>query len=621
MKNIIKYIITALDNRFRPHDRFFNQDDLVPLPTTLWAFIWHFMRPMKWTIIGFGLMQGLAAVLISVLFWYVGELVKEAHYTSAMLWLGGAILFGRFFISVISEGFIHFVYNPYYANMIRYQLYRHTAQQSLTFFQNDFAGRLANKIQQTGRSIRDIIRSLVGSLWFAISMNVANLYFLTNTNLVLALPLAVWIVSYVLTLAYFTPKLRHYSHVSSNDFSVFLGQLVDSLTNALPVKYFARTQYEDGRVRSLLQQHSHSYRKATGTIWAMNFIITTLNTGLLVTTALIGYDMVQEQGQLGLAAMAMALPMMVQVTFQSGWIMYEVSGVFENLGVVQEGVDALTKRPNVTDTADAKTLDLGHLPPAIAYDNVTFHYDPQADTTLPPVLKNFYLSIPAGQKLGLVGRSGAGKSTVSSLVMRTHNLTSGQILINGNDIRDVAQESLRSQITVVTQDSYLFHRSILENIQYGRLDTTLDEVIAAAKKAHAHDFILKLEDNSGRKGYQAHIGERGVKLSGGQKQRIAIARAILKDSPILILDEATSALDSESEQAIQNALADIMQHKTVIAVAHRLSTLRQMDRIIVLEGGRIIEDGTHNALVRRKDGHYAKLWHMQSGGFLNDEVD
>jgi ATP-binding cassette subfamily B multidrug efflux pump len=349
-------------------------------------------------------------------------------------------------------------------------------------------------------------------------------------------------------------------------------------------------------------------------------VIDFLNSLLLIFTTLAGLWLIANGGAdstIGVAALAMALPMALQATFQSGWIMFEVSGISENLGRVQDTIDTLAKPHKVVDKKDAPDLRVENNKADIAFKNVSFNYG-QAVGTDGPILENFSLDIPAGQKVGLVGRSGAGKTTVTGLLVRAHDIPRGEILVAGQNIADVTQDSLRRHITVVTQDSYLFHRSVRDNIAYGFPDATQEQIEEAARRANAHEFILKLEDNRGRKGYDAHVGERGVKLSGGQRQRVSIARAILKPAPILILDEATSALDSESEHAIQDALEDIMQDKTVIAIAHRLSTLRLMDRIIVMDAGVIIEDGSHDELIRRKNGHYAMLWSLQSGGFLAD---
>ncbi len=620
MSILLQNSLKRCDEKLRIEINRMPDEGIKDLPTKLYPFIWYFIRQVKGPTLGIAITEGIFAVLISVMFWYVGALVEQGDYGAAMLWLGGALLLIRFVTGTLAEIFYHLIYIPYVCNVVRHQLYWYTARQPLSFFQNDFAGRIANKLQQTGPSLRDAVKSAIGAVWFAAVFTISNLYFLSSVNIWLALPLVIWLIGYILVLWHFTPKVQARSKAHSEDFSTFMGQLVDSFTNALPIKYFARTRHEDQRVLDLLYQHSKSLRHATGTIWLMSFVIDILNTVLLISTAAVGFWLIETQGQPGIAAMAMALPMVLQATFQSGWIMYEVSGIFENLGNVQEGIDVLTKPHEVVTKKGAKDLKIDGKPASITYKSVCFDYDRQEGSDTRPVLENFNLSIPAGQKVGLVGRSGAGKSTITNLIVRAYDVKSGEIMINDQNIADVTQHSLRSSITVVTQESYLFHRSIFENIQYGKPDATMDEVIEAAKRASAHEFILNLEDNKGRKGYEAHVGERGVKLSGGQKQRIGIARAILKDAPILILDEATSALDSESEHAIQAALESIMDDKTVIAIAHRLSTLRQMDRIIVMDAGQIIEDGTHDVLIQKENGHYAKLWRMQSGGFLGEET-
>ena len=618
MTTFVKNLIDRGDKLFRIDIDRMPPEGIDKLPDKLYPFIWYFIRQVKGPTFAIAFTEGIFAVLISVMFWYVGALVEQGDYGEAMLWLGAALLLIRFVTGTLAEIFYHLIYIPYVCNVVRHQLYWYTARQPLSFFQNDFAGRIANKLQQTGPSLRDAVKSAIGAVWFAAVFTITNLYFLFSVNPWLGLPLVLWLTGYIIVLWIFTPKVQARSKAHSEDFSTFMGQLVDSFTNALPIKYFARTTHEDERVLGLLHQHSKSLRESTATIWFMSFIIDILNTLLLVATAAVGFWLIETEGQIGLAAMAMALPMVLQATFQSGWIMYEVSGIFENLGAVQEGIEILTKPHEVINKKGAKDLRLYGKPARIEYRNVDFNYDRADEEGTKPVLENFNLTIPAGQKVGLVGRSGAGKSTITNLIVRAYDVKSGDILINNESIADVTQRSLRSNITVVTQESYLFHRSILDNIQYGKPGADMEEIIEAAKRASAHDFILSLEDNIGRKGYEAHVGERGVKLSGGQKQRLSIARALLKDAPILILDEATSALDSESEHAIQTALEGIMEDKTVIAIAHRLSTLRQMDRIIVMEAGRIIEDGTHDELANMPDGHYAKLWHMQSGGFLGE---
>ncbi len=594
-------------------------DGIDRLPDELWPFIWYFLRQVKGPATVIAVTEGLFAALISVMFWYVGALVEDGQYGAAMLWLGAALLAVRFVTGTLAEVFYHLIYIPFVGNLVRHQLYWYTARQPLSFFQNDFAGRIANKVQQTGPCLRDAVRSTIGAVWFAAVFTVSNLWFLFDVSLWLALPLVLWLIGYVLVLWRYTPRVKAQSKAYSEDFSTFMGQLVDVFTNALPIKYFTRTSDEDARMLGLLRQHSRSARLANRTIWTMSLIVDLLNTALLLATALVGFWLIETQGQSGIAALAMALPMVLQATFQSGWIMYEVSNISENLGNVQEGMEILTRPHSVTDRPDAASLRTGGRPPSIEFRKVSFSYGGGEDgeaSEANPALNGFDLIVPAGQKVGLVGASGAGKSTLTNLIMRAYDIQRGEIRIDGQNIAEVTQDSLRRAITVVTQESYLFHRSILDNIRYGQLDASMEEVEAAARHASAHDFILELADDQGRRGYDAHVGERGVKLSGGQKQRLGLARAILKDAPILILDEATAALDSESEQAIQDALAEIVADKTVIAIAHRLSTLRQMDRIIVMEQGRIVEDGRHDDLIQKPNGRYARLWRMQSGGFL-----
>lgn len=601
---------------YRNVDRMPPEGSIKALPTKLWDFIWFFLRQIKGLVITMMSFEIMLAVGISTMLWYVGQMVEQGEYAAAMAWGGLAIILAWYAAEVILTALYDLVYNPFFGNVIRRQLFKYTAGQSLTYFQNDFAGRIATKIIQSAPRLRDAIRSAMGSVWFAASFTVSNIWFMSQASIWLMIPMLTWLGFYILTLCYFVPKVKETSASHSEDMSMLTGQVVDSLTNILPAKYFAQGKSEDQRVVKLLENHSKSFVKMTSTIWKMNTTIMIGNALLLISTAMICFWLIDQDTQAGVAALAMSMPMALQACFQSGWIMFEVSGIFENLGSVQEGIDTLAKPYSVKDKKGAAELKAAKGDASIDFSNVEFNYGSEDKT----VLSDFSLHIPAGQKVGLVGRSGAGKSTITNLLARAYDVESGEIKIADQNIADLTQDSVRRNITIVTQDSYLFHRSILDNIRYGKPEASMEEVETAARKAYAADFIPSLEDGKGRRGYSAHVGERGVKLSGGQKQRISIARAILKDAPILILDEATSALDSESEHAIQQALEGIMEDKTVIAIAHRLSTLRQMDRIIVMDAGQIIEDGTHDELIKQ-NGHYANLWSMQSGGFLNTEKE
>jgi ATP-binding cassette subfamily B multidrug efflux pump len=429
----------------------------------------------------------------------------------------------------------------------------------------------------------------------------------------LGLPTLLWFAGYVVFLRRFVPRLRELSRESSERRSLVVARVVDSYTNILTVKLFARLADEDAYVRESIDVHQKAMNAHMGVITRFQAGLTLLNAALLVGTATIGLYLWMD-GTVSAGIVATALPLAWQTANAAGWVSWEVSAIFENIGVVQEGMQSIAVPHSGGDRAGARPLEVSR--GEIAFEAVSFGYG-RKDAS--PVLNHLNLNVKAGERVGLVGRSGAGKSTLVNLLLRFHELEAGRIVIDGQDIAGVTQESLRAAIGMVTQDTSLLHRSIAANIRYGRPSATDAQVMAAARKAQAHDFILSLRDWNGRTGYAAHVGERGVKLSGGQRQRIALARVILKDAPILVLDEATSALDSEVELAIQEQLLDLMEGKTVIAIAHRLSTIARMDRLIVLEAGRIVEQGTHNDLLAL-GGHYEKLWRHQSGGFIADEL-
>jgi ATP-binding cassette subfamily B multidrug efflux pump len=423
----------------------------------------------------------------------------------------------------------------------------------------------------------------------------------------------VWFVGYLLFLWYFVPKMRDLAKASSEVRSLVMARVVDSYSNILTVKLFARLADEDAYVRESVDEHQAAMGRHMRLITQFHFSLTVMNAALLVATAAIGIWL-WAQGQVSAGIVATALPLAWQVANVSGWVSWEVTGIFENIGVVQEGMQTIAVPHSGVDRPGARPLEVSR--GEIRLENVTFNY---GRTDVAPVLDRLNLAIRAGERVGIVGRSGAGKSTLVNLLLRFYDAEHGRILIDEQDLAFVTQESLRAAIGMVTQDTSLLHRSIASNIRYGRPHASDEEVISAARKAQAHDFIVGLRDWRGKTGYEAHVGERGVKLSGGQRQRVALARVILKDAPILVLDEATSSLDSEVEVAIQEELLDLMEGKTVIAIAHRLSTIARMDRLVVLEAGRIVEEGTHAELLRL-GGHYERLWRHQSGGFIANDL-
>lgn len=610
----MKQLLTKLDILFTRDIDQLPPEGMDNLPTRLWPFIWFFVRQIKGLLlIKLGLEMA-AAIFLSALFWFVSYLAGQAEFHLWMLAFGTFLLLGFWGTENIITGVYHLIYMNSVGNIIRRQLYWLTARQSLSFFQNDFAGRIANKLLQSAPALRDAMETATGPVWYVVIFTISNLVIMGSYSMWLVAVMVVWLACYIGLLVHYMPRIQARSAVHAEDMSQLTGQVVDTFSNFLTIKFFARESYEDKRTVKYLRNHAGSMREIGVKVFALNFWARSLCVMLLVAVTMVCGWLVNT-GQQEPAVFALALPMALQAVFQSGWIMREISGFFENLGRVQEGMEALSKPRSVVDVKDAKSLKVTPNTAGITFKAVSFNYGRQEDVS---VLEDFSLEIKPGQKIGLVGRSGAGKSTVMSLLLRAYDLGSGHIEIAGQDIAKVQQATLRRAITIVTQDSYMFHRSIRENITYGHPDASQKDIEDVARRANAHEFILGLQDDKGRTGYDAHVGERGVKLSGGQRQRIGIARALLKQAPILLLDEATSALDSESELSIQNALEDIMADKTVIAIAHRLSTLRQMDRIIVMDKGCIIEDGSHQQLLRKK-GHYAELWSMQSGGFLQED--
>ncbi len=502
---------------------------------------------------------------------------------------------------------------PNLVNLVRWQSHFHVIRQSWTFFQNDFAGRIGNKILQSGEALETAANSAIDAVWYAIIFVVVAIAVLARMDLLLLLPVVGWLVGYGILFVIVMPLIARYSEDLSEAKSVMTGRMVDSYTNIQTLKTFSSDDHEDRYVAESVIEHTVEFKKLMRVFTKMWTTLFALNAGLVVSitwVALAGWN----AGTLGAAAVATAIPFALQIMNMSGWILEIGSNIFRQIGTVRDSMETIAQPITLIDVPKAPALSVTK--GEIVFDDVTFGYWRGGKGS---VIENFDLRVAPGEKVGLVGRSGAGKSTLVNLALRLFDVESGAIRIDGQDVRDVTQESVRAAIGLVSQDTSLLHRSVRENIKYGRQEASDAEMIEAAEQAKVADVIAGLADQRGRQAYDAHVGERGVKLSGGQRQRVAIARVLLKNAPILILDEATSALDSEVEAAIQEQLASLMRGKTVIAIAHRLSTIAAMDRLVVLDAGRIVEEGTHVQLLAT-GGHYAQLWERQSGGFLDLEA-
>ncbi len=594
---------------------------IVQPPGRLSRFYWHYLHRVWWAyaaIMVFGLIGSLIEVSLLAFVGQIVDLAKAAvtpasffqEHGSALLWMAAVALIARPLAFGVHALLINQTVAANVQNMVRWQQHRYILRQSLSFFQNDFAGRIANKIIQNGPALRQTVVEIVDALWFVAVYWVSAAVIFFQLDARLLWPLLAWLAAFIAMVWYFVPRLIQCATIVSDARSTLTGRIVDSYTNILTVKLFAHTEGEDGYAKEAISDHLHKLMtqmrlitKLEMTQWVLTGLLITGTTGLSLW--------LWSHGGISLGAIAITTGLAIRINNMAGWIMWVITSIFENVGTVQEGMELISKPWTVVDAPAAKPLCVSR--GEIRYDGAGFHYGRNSG-----LIENLNLTIEPGEKVGLVGPSGAGKSTLVNILLRFHDLEGGRILIDGQDVSKVAQDSLRAQIGLVTQDTSLLHRTVLDNIRYGKPSASEEEVIAAAKKAHAHEFILELEDYKGRRGYQAQVGERGVKLSGGQRQRIAIARVLLKDAPILILDEATSALDSEVEAAIQEQLYNLMANKTVIAIAHRLSTISAMDRLIIMDKGRVVEDGSHDELLQR-GGLYASLWARQSGGFLFED--
>ena len=586
-------------------------------PDNLWGFYWHFIAQAKGLFAALFALGFVLAVVEALIPWLIGRLVNALSHTSPagifqeagplLIAMGTIILLVRPAGTILFRLLVNHSLAVSFTTMVHWQNYWHVVRQPLGFFQEDFAGRIANRVLQTGRPLRETILSVARAVWQILIFGAASIGLLGTQDWRLAIPMTGWFTLYAILLVIALPRIQKRSRASSEARSAVTGKVVDSFTNIMTVKLFGRRKDEDEYI-------SEGYRRLNDAFMSQQRIntlyvagLTFLNAVFLVSTGAVAVWLFSAN-RIDAGTMTTALLLSTQIVSMSGWVAFEVMGIFENVGTVQEGMKTISRPLTMQDkpTASPLTVTRGE----IRFDHVSFSYS-DGDR----VIDRLNLTIRPGEKIGLVGRSGVGKTTLVNLLLRFFEPQEGRILIDGQDIADVREESLRAQISVVTQDTSLLHRSIRENILYGRPEAAEDAMREAARQAHAVEFIERLADGRGRRGFDAHVGERGVKLSGGQRQRIAIARVILKDAPILILDEATSALDSEVEAAIQESLATLMEGKTVIAIAHRLSTLQLMDRVIVMDDARIVEEGTHEELLEN-GGLYAGLWSRQSGGFL-----
>ena len=606
------------ENRLNPYPP---EAPVLP-PKGLVAFCWHYTRPAAPWLLLLGLCSMLIAVGEVLLYQFLGNIVDwlsvadRATFLETekgrLIWMAALLLIGLPVVGFIHTLTMHQVLAGNFPMIARWQMHRFLLRHSMTFFANEFAGRVSTKVMQTSLAVREAVMKIIDVFVYAISFFVSMLALVFAADWRLVAPLIIWIVVYTLILTFFVPRLRRLSSEQADARSMMTGRIVDSYTNIATVKLFSHAGREEAYAKDGMNAFLDTVHRQMRQITLLNVCVDVNNA--IVLFAVSGLSIwFWLGGTVSVGAIAVAIGLAMRINGMSQWIMWEVSALFENIGTVYDGMGMMTKPHDIVDRPQARALAAPK--GEIVYDHVRFHYGKDKG-----VIEDFSMTIKAGEKVGLVGRSGAGKTTLMNLLLRFYDLEKGHILTDGQDISTVSQDSLRALIGVVTQDTSLLHRSIRDNIAYGRPEASDAEVMEAARRANALEFIEGLVDMQGRRGLDAQVGERGVKLSGGQRQRIAIARVFLKNAPILILDEATSALDSEVEAAIQESLFSLMEGKTVIAIAHRLSTLTQMDRLVVLDKGRIVETGTHGQLVAQ-GGIYADLWNRQSGGFLADQHD
>ncbi|ELB2817998.1 ABC transporter ATP-binding protein [Vibrio alginolyticus] len=591
-------------------------------PSGMFAFLRYYTRGYEKPLIIMSLMATIVAVVEVMLFGAMGQLVDWLSTSnpetflqdnkSDLIFYGALLLVVMPILVILYSLLVHQTLLGNYPMSIRWLAHRYLLNQSLNFYQDDFAGRVATKVMQTSLAVRETVMKAMDVFVYVTVYFTSMIIMLATADWRLMIPMIVWLLAYIAIQIYFVPKLKDVASAQADARSTMTGRIVDSYTNIQTVKLFSHSQRETQYVEQGMKGFLNTVYRQMRLVTGFDVAVEISNYILVFSVAALSIYLWLDSA-ISVGAIAIAVSLALRVNGMSMWIMWEVGALFENMGTVVDGMKTLSKPIDIKDKPGAK--DLVVTEGGIHFDNVSFHYGENKG-----VISHLDLNIKPGEKVGLVGRSGAGKSTLVNLLLRFHDVEDGSIKIDGQNISEVTQDSLRSKIGMVTQDTSLLHRSIRDNILYGNPDATEEDLLKATKQAHAHEFIETLTDPFGNVGYDAQVGERGVKLSGGQRQRIAISRVLLKDAPLLVLDEATSALDSEVEAAIQESLNELMQGKTVIAIAHRLSTIAQMDRLIVLDKGSIVEQGSHQELIAN-NGIYAQLWAHQTGGFIAEELD
>ncbi|MBN9673663.1 ABC transporter ATP-binding protein [Roseibium aggregatum] len=586
------------------------------------AALLYFVRQVRWPFAAMLVLGGASAVLEITIFNFLGAIVDLldedgratffSDHAVTLLGMAFVVLAVRFIVTSLMALLEEQAVVPGFFNLVRWQCHERVMKQSLSYFQDDLAGRLTQKVMQSGMSAGDFMVSLLQVAWFIVVYSITTLVLIADLDFRLGAIVAIWLVCFGLTAWIFVPRIREASKEVANSYSGVTGRLVDTYTNIQSVKLFGSAREESRGARNAVEAFIGKLRIFTRLLTSIRMIMSLLNGVMIVVISAVALRAWQDGG-ISAGHVAFALSLVLRLNVLLNRLFNQLNGLFRNFGSLQDSMETVVKPVLLSDRPQAR--DLAVRRGAVTFENVRFHYGKAGG-----VIDHLNLSIAPGERVGLVGRSGAGKTTLVSLLLRFFDVEAGRVLVDGQDVREVTQESLRRAVGMVTQDTSLLHRSIRENILYGRMAASEDELLEAARKAHALSFIETLEDKRGRKGFDAFAGERGVKLSGGQRQRIAIARVLLKNAPILVLDEATSALDSEVEAAIQDNLQQLMTGKTVIAIAHRLSTIAAMDRLIVMDKGSIVQQGTHDALLAEDDGLYAQLWKRQSGGFLEPAV-